>query len=81
MKQIYNDAKDEHVAARIVYVGSDDKLYTDATTQTSATEVPETELFDLFIKGVVAVKDSVYYKALSYDAVNGINFGIAEATE
>lgn len=74
-KLIYDDAKDKNVATVVIYADDSDDLYYDATTQTEDTAVPDTALFDLFIKGVVCVKDDVYYKALSYDESTGINFG------
>lgn len=76
--KIFDDAKDKNVAVTVIYFNATDEKYyyvADAEKQDSKTEVPATDLFDLFVKGVVCVNDDVYYTAKSYDETNGIDFG------
>lgn len=72
MDVIYNDACDKNVATRIVYADDSNKLFYD---EQHTKEVAAEDAMNLFVKGVVAVKSGVYYKAISCTEVGVINFG------
>ena len=69
--KIFDDAKDVNVAATIIYT-------TDGSTFTYDKEgnvaVPAEDMFDLFVKGVLAVKSDVYYKPTSCTVAGVITF-------
>lgn len=71
ISKIFDDAKDKNVAAVVIYLGSDDKYYYD---EDGTLEVASTDMFDLFIKGVVCVADDVYYKPTSCTEEGVITF-------
>lgn len=74
MKEIYNDACDKNVAVRVVYANSANKIFYD---EAFAKEVPAADALNLFLKGVVALKGTTYYAAVSCTAAGVINFGFA----
>lgn len=80
MTVIYRDAADMNVAVRVIYANESDELFYDANC-TEGNEVADTDLFNLFVKGVVCVKDGTYFKAVSYNEDTGISFGFPEAEE
>lgn len=73
--KIFAKSEEKYLKTVIVYVDSDDALYYDSEFKE---EVKEDDLFNLFLKGVVACADDTYYKAVSYNADTGIDFGIAD---
>lgn len=76
MNRVYGDACDKYVATVVVYANSSNKLfYTETLTGASAVAVPATDCLNLFLKGVVAVKGGVYYKAKSCTEAGVIDFG------
>lgn len=78
MNRVYQDAADKNVAAVLVYANSSNKLfYTEALTGATAVPVPAEDCLNLFLKGVVAVKGGVYYKAKSCTSAGVIDFGFA----
>ena len=74
MTKKYIDADDQNVATRIIYT-SDGTTYT--YDKNGVNEVPSSDMMNLFIKGVVAVKDGKYYKPLSCTEAGVIDFGIS----
>ena len=75
MKKIFEDSKDVHVSANIVYAGEDDYAYVDADNET---KISKAELVDCFVKGlivstetglvkpyIITVEDD--YASVSYD--------------
>lgn len=76
MKRVYLDAKDKNVAKVVVYANSSNKLfYTETLTGDKAVAVPADDCLDLFLKGVVAVKNGTYYAAKSCTSAGVIDFG------
>lgn len=71
MKEIYNDACDKNVAVRVVYANADGEIFYD---EDCTKEVPAAEALNLFLKGVVALNDEVYYAAVSCTAAGVIDF-------
>lgn len=74
-EKIYNVADDEHVATRVVYANSSNKIYYSETTQNADTLVPATDCLELFIKGVIAKKGTTFYAAKSCTEAGVIDFG------
>lgn len=71
MEKIYIDAEDKNVAANIIYTEDGETFTYDAE---GVNEVKAEDMFNLFVKGVLAVKDNVYYKPLSCTADGEIAF-------
>lgn len=70
MNRIFNDAKDKNVAVVVVYEDSGDLYYDSDKTQ----EVPTEDMFDLFVKGVIAFDGTSYKAAIGYSEDSGIIF-------
>ena len=62
MKKIFIDAEDKNVACNVIYTTDGENFTYDKAGEEA---VNAADLFNLFIKGVVAVKDGVYYKPVS----------------
>lgn len=60
--KIYASADEKFVQAVVLYANSSDKLFYDETAKND--KVVADELTDLFLKGVIIKKDSVYYKGI-----------------
>lgn len=65
---VYNDSKDQHVAATFVYVKTA-KAYAD---EACTVQLKTSELQDLFLKGAVIVDASVFYKPISLKIASGV---------
>lgn len=79
MNKIFNDANDVPVAAYIVYADANGDLFYDAAC-TEGNKVDADDCLNLFFKGVVCVKDDVYYAATSCTDKGVITFAFpAEA--
>lgn len=76
MKKIFNDACDKNVSVRVVYVDEAGDLFYD---EECTVEVPAEDCLNLFVKGVVAIKDDVYYTAVSCTDEGVIDFNIPSA--
>lgn len=76
--RVYNDAEDKNVAKIVVYANEDSELFYDADF-TEGKEVAVADCLNLFLKGVVAVKDGVYYAPVSCTSAGVIDFGFPEA--
>lgn len=76
MEKIYNDAKDKNVATYVIYANVDNEFFFDAE---ATSPVAAEEMLDLFVKGVVCVKDDVYYIAKSCTKAGVIDFGFPAA--
>ena len=77
MAIVYNRAEDKNVSVRIVYLNSEDnKLYFEPEFEN---EVPEADLKNLFLKGVVMDNGEGIFAAQSFDETNGITFATADA--
>lgn len=74
MKKIFNDACDKNVATVVLYANDSNELFYDAEFEEA---VEAADVFNLFIKGVVAVKAGVYYKPLTCTEAGVISFGFA----
>lgn len=74
MTKVYGDANDKYVSAIIVFVGEGNALFYD---EAKTIPVPAEDCLNLFIKGVVAVKEGTYYKPVSCTTEGVIDFGIA----
>lgn len=73
MNRIYMDAKDKNVSATLIYVDEHDNFYyTETMTGDDAVEVSQDDYYELFAKGVIAVKAGVYYAPLAFDPVNKV---------
>lgn len=71
MNRIFNDAKDKNVAVVVVYQNNDGDLFYDSD---KTQEVPAEDMFDLFVKGVVAFDGTTYAAAMGYSEDLGIIF-------
>lgn len=80
MNKIFNDANDVPVAAYIVYANTNNNLFYDAAC-TEGNEVDADDCLNLFFKGVVCVKDDVYYAATSCTNEGVITFAFPAAAE
>lgn len=61
-EKIMIDAEDKDVAVTVIYTEDGEAFTYDAAGEVA---VEANDLFNLFVKGVVAVKDSVYYRPKS----------------
>lgn len=73
-KTLFQDARDKNVATRVVYADASNDLFYD---EDCSVAVPVDDGLNLFIKGVVAFKDGVYYTAKSCTEGGVLNFGLA----
>lgn len=73
-QRIFINAKDKDVATVVIYT-ADGVTFT--YDQEGSKEVKPADIFDLFINGVVAVKDDVYYKPTSCTKAGNIEFNFA----
>ena len=72
-KTLFKDAGDKNVATRVLYADSGNNLfYDEACTQA----VPLEDGLNLFVKGVVAFKEGIYYAAKSCSETGTLNFGL-----
>ena len=70
MKKIFEDAKDVHVRATMVYVKANDAYaYADAA---KTVKIPHAVLKDMYYKGMVIVDGAVEYKPVSYKTASGV---------
>lgn len=63
MEKIYEQAKDLHVVATLVYNNGDEFAYAD---EACTTKFKVSELKDVFVKGALIVIDGAFYKAVSF---------------
>lgn len=77
MKKIFIDAEDKNVACNVIYTTDGENFTYDEAGEKA---VNAADLFNLFIKGVVAVKNGVYYKPVSCTKAGVIDFGSAIKT-
>ena len=70
-EKIFIDGDDKNVAATVIYTANGTKYTYDAAGKM---EVKAADMFDLFVKGVVAVKNGVYYKPTSCTKAGVITF-------
>lgn len=73
MDRVFQDAKDKNVAAVLVYANSSNAIFYDAAFKNA---VPAEDCLELFLKGVIALKGTNYYKAKSCTKAGVIDFGI-----
>lgn len=59
MKKIFKDSCDLNVATRIIYTTDFNTYFYDSN---GSLVIPSSEIFNLFVKGVIISKDGVYYK-------------------
>lgn len=71
VEKLYIDGDDKNVAAVVIYTTNGTKFTYD---KEGKIEVPAEDKFALFIKGVVAVKNNVYYKPTSCTPAGVITF-------
>lgn len=72
-KTLFQDARDKNVAVRVIYADSSNDLFYDEAFEKA---VPNEDGLNLFVKGVVAFKDGVYYAAKSCTEAGVLNFGL-----
>ena len=70
-EKIFIDGDDKNVAATVIYTANGTKYTYDAAGKM---EVKAADMFNLFVKGVVAVKNGVYYKPTSCTKAGVITF-------
>ena len=70
-EKLFIDGDDKNVAATVIYTTNGTKYTYDSAGKN---EVNAADMFDLFIKGVVAVKSNVYYKPTSCTKAGTISF-------
>lgn len=63
MNKIYEQGKDLHVVATLVYNNGDEFAYTDAEC---TNKFKTSELKEVFVKGALIVIDGNFYKAVSF---------------
>lgn len=71
-ERVFIKGDDKNIVATVIYT-ADGEAFTYDTKGEIA--VPAADMFDLFIKGVVAVKNNVYYKPVSCTKEGVIAFG------
>ena len=70
MDKIFNKVSDKNVAVTKIYTKSNDSYaYSDSTF---TNKIPEADLGDLFIKGVIVVDATATYKPISYSVMRGV---------
>lgn len=70
-EKLFIDGDDKNIAATVIYTTNGTKYTYDAAGKI---EVKATDMFNLFVKGVVAVKSDVYYKPTSCTKAGVITF-------
>ena len=70
-EKIMIDAEDKDVAVTVIYTADGEAFSYDAAGKVA---VEAKDMFNLFIKGVVAVKDAVYYRPTSCTKEGVIKF-------
>ena len=70
-EKLFIDGNDKNVAATVIYTANGTKYTYDAAGKM---EVKAADMFNLFVKGVVAVKNNVYYKPTSCTKAGVITF-------
>ena len=70
-EKLFIDGNDKNVAATVIYTANGTKYTYDAAGKM---EVKAADMFNLFVKGVVVVKESVYYKPTSCTEAGVIAF-------
>lgn len=63
-ENIFAKADEKFVKTTVLYADASDKLFYDAAAKTD--KVAQTDLLDLFLKGVTIVKSGAYYKTLYF---------------
>lgn len=76
MEKIFEQAKDLHVVATLVYNNGDEFAYTDAEC---TKKFKVSELKEVFVKGAMIVIDGAFYAPVSYSEA-GIGYIDAEGT-
>ena len=76
-EKIFIDGDDKNVAVTLIYTADGESFTYDVSGKKA---VDSSDLFNLFIKGVVAVKDNVYYKPVSCTKAGVIKFGFSAAS-
>lgn len=71
MKKLYIDANDKYVGKVVVYADAEDNLYYDSEL---TEEVEAEDMFHLFVVGVIASKDGVFYAPTSCTEAGVITF-------
>lgn len=71
VRRVYQNAKDADVATVVLYANASKALFYDPEFKVP---VPKTDGLDLFIHGVVAVKNNVYYVPMCCAADGTITF-------
>lgn len=71
VKKVFINADDKNVATVVIYTADGEVFTYDAEGEI---EVNAADMFNLFIKGVVAVKNDVYYKPTSCTEAGVIEF-------
>lgn len=75
-EKVYANSKDKNVITTVIYT-KDGETFTYDAAGTIA--IPAADMFGLFLNGVVAVKDDVYYKPVSCTKAGVITFGFPAA--
>ena len=70
-KKVFIDGDDKNVAVTVIYTKDGSNFTYD---KEGKKKVEAADMFNLFVKGVVAVKDSVYYKPTSCTEAGVIAF-------
>lgn len=76
-ERLYIEGDDKNIITTVIYTKDGNNFTYDEKGKIA---VPEADMFDLFIKGVVAVKDNVYYKPVSCTKEGVIAFGFPSAS-
>ena len=71
-ERVYINGNDKNIITTVIYTADGVAFTYDADGKEA---VSASDMFDLFIKGVVAVKDNVYYKPVSCTKEGIIAFG------
>ena len=74
-EKIFIDGCDVNVAVTVIYTADGETFTYDKAGNKSINAV---DLFDLFVKGVVAVKEDVYYKPISCTKSGLIKFNFPQ---
>ena len=74
VQKIFIDSEDKNVAVYKIYTKDGSNFNYD---EEGKKKVEAADMFNLFIKGVVAVKNDVFYKPVSCTKAGVINLGIA----
>lgn len=72
VKKIYKDANQVNVAKNVIYTANKTKFTYDPEGKN---EVLATDMFNLFVNGVVCIYNKVYYTPLTCTEVGVITFG------